>query len=160
MRLSEAHIFSRDNGTETLFDIRLSQNVTDFTNSRARRNSQRMTGRRHAHGLYRFVEHNGFFRNSLKVTEALSTDEIIKFRFGVRGRVPRVNRSVAIPVVQGKVSIEILFIRKRESLFFSDPPESLHVNGIVVCENAVEVENRSEERRVGKECRSRWSPYH
>ena len=23
-----------------------------------------------------------------------------------------------------------------------------------------EVTNRSEERRVGKECRSRWSPYH
>ena len=22
------------------------------------------------------------------------------------------------------------------------------------------VKNRSEERRVGKECRSRWSPYH
>src|SRR3712207_9565177 len=29
-------------------------------------------------------------------------------------------------------------------------------------ENAVlsALENRSEERRVGKECRSRWSPYH
>ena len=25
---------------------------------------------------------------------------------------------------------------------------------------AAEAENRSEERRVGKECRSRWSPYH
>ena len=24
----------------------------------------------------------------------------------------------------------------------------------------VETETRSEERRVGKECRSRWSPYH
>ena len=24
----------------------------------------------------------------------------------------------------------------------------------------VEVDDRSEERRVGKECRSRWSPYH
>ena len=23
-----------------------------------------------------------------------------------------------------------------------------------------EIEERSEERRVGKECRSRWSPYH
>ena len=23
-----------------------------------------------------------------------------------------------------------------------------------------EINNRSEERRVGKECRSRWSPYH
>ena len=26
--------------------------------------------------------------------------------------------------------------------------------------NSVLVDNRSEERRVGKECRSRWSPYH
>ena len=26
--------------------------------------------------------------------------------------------------------------------------------------NAVFLELRSEERRVGKECRSRWSPYH
>jgi len=24
----------------------------------------------------------------------------------------------------------------------------------------VDVQERSEERRVGKECRSRWSPYH
>ena len=24
----------------------------------------------------------------------------------------------------------------------------------------IQAENRSEERRVGKECRSRWSPYH
>ena len=28
-----------------------------------------------------------------------------------------------------------------------------------VCEDAIQL-NRSEERRVGKECRSRWSPYH
>ena len=27
-------------------------------------------------------------------------------------------------------------------------------------ENAIKVLARSEERRVGKECRSRWSPYH
>ena len=27
-------------------------------------------------------------------------------------------------------------------------------------ENVVNYEGRSEERRVGKECRSRWSPYH
>src|SRR2546430_17395066 len=29
-----------------------------------------------------------------------------------------------------------------------------------LCEPEVEVRGRSEERRVGKECRSRWSPYH
>ena len=34
--------------------------------------------------------------------------------------------------------------------------------GIVRTEDGgrVIVKNRSEERRVGKECRSRWSPYH
>ena len=26
--------------------------------------------------------------------------------------------------------------------------------------NLIEIDFRSEERRVGKECRSRWSPYH
>ena len=27
-------------------------------------------------------------------------------------------------------------------------------------DNLEEMDKRSEERRVGKECRSRWSPYH
>ena len=29
-----------------------------------------------------------------------------------------------------------------------------------VAKDATKIEIRSEERRVGKECRSRWSPYH
>ena len=33
-----------------------------------------------------------------------------------------------------------------------------YINGSWVKPNGVET--RSEERRVGKECRSRWSPYH
>ena len=32
--------------------------------------------------------------------------------------------------------------------------------GITINTAHVEYETRSEERRVGKECRSRWSPYH
>ena len=33
---------------------------------------------------------------------------------------------------------------------------------VILCtsKTAAEVKVRSEERRVGKECRSRWSPYH
>ena len=31
---------------------------------------------------------------------------------------------------------------------------------IAVDHNHQQMEQRSEERRVGKECRSRWSPYH
>ena len=37
---------------------------------------------------------------------------------------------------------------KNTDLFLIDP------------RNIVVVDGRSEERRVGKECRSRWSPYH
>ena len=37
--------------------------------------------------------------------------------------------------------------------------EKEHVHGDN-CEWIVDKEARSEERRVGKECRSRWSPYH
>src|SRR5258706_15570186 len=32
--------------------------------------------------------------------------------------------------------------------------------GLALLQGMSHVENRSEERRVGKECRSRWSPYH
>src|SRR5260370_8884185 len=35
---------------------------------------------------------------------------------------------------------------------FSDPP--------AILSGMINVQIRSEERRVGKECRSRWSPYH
>src|SRR2546430_15173368 len=48
--------------------------------------------------------------------------------------------------------------------------ETLDVRGLVVAPGFIDmmgqseinvlIDNRSEERRVGKECRSRWSPYH
>ena len=39
--------------------------------------------------------------------------------------------------------------------FEAEAPNRLHVADIAYVRMA-----RSEERRVGKECRSRWSPYH
>ena len=42
-------------------------------------------------------------------------------------------------------------------------PEALHVERIddmALYDGDFEAAKRSEERRVGKECRSRWSPYH
>ena len=35
-----------------------------------------------------------------------------------------------------------------------------HISNVNDVLNAIIIEGRSEERRVGKECRSRWSPYH
>ena len=51
----------------------------------------------------------------------------------------------------------------------SQPVEKMSSNNIVTGSidfnrvsifNKNDMKNRSEERRVGKECRSRWSPYH
>ena len=42
----------------------------------------------------------------------------------------------------------------------ADPLEGASVEGAAEYETAGELLARSEERRVGKECRSRWSPYH
>ena len=48
-----------------------------------------------------------------------------------------------------------VYINKTQ-YFEGVPPEgwNFHIGGYQVCQK------RSEERRVGKECRSRWSPYH
>ena len=39
-------------------------------------------------------------------------------------------------------------------------PKGAQVDTIEKISDTVEKQLRSEERRVGKECRSRWSPYH
>ena len=44
-------------------------------------------------------------------------------------------------------------------VFFEGPPSANGMPGIHHV-MARTIKDRSEERRVGKECRSRWSPYH
>ena len=69
---------------------------------------------------------------------------------------------------QGKQIAEIVFVPTGENLAIiehTDVDESLKGQGIgkQLVAKVVEKmrrEKRSEERRVGKECRSRWSPYH
>src|SRR3989442_4616123 len=43
---------------------------------------------------------------------------------------------------------------------FASLPSAFGPTLILICFPAVFSKKRSEERRVGKECRSRWSPYH
>src|SRR3712207_6016196 len=50
-----------------------------------------------------------------------------------------------------------------ESLTVTETEHEAHISRITIVTtgtNAVIQQIRSEERRVGKECRSRWSPYH
>ena len=51
-----------------------------------------------------------------------------------------------------------VFYYVASSLSFSDASKKLFISQSAVSQSIKTL--RSEERRVGKECRSRWSPYH
>ena len=61
---------------------------------------------------------------------------------------------------------EIYFFRSGKYDFMYPPPCALFLAGASLLGQGglilllVAINSRSEERRVGKECRSRWSPYH
>ena len=51
-------------------------------------------------------------------------------------------------------------VARMYSLWFSGPAAHLFLTQDAVGNVLPSLGRRSEERRVGKECRSRWSPYH
>ena len=63
------------------------------------------------------------------------------------------------PVVTEK-SMELMGEKKYTFLVHPEATKSQIKEAVEKMFTGTKVEKRSEERRVGKECRSRWSPYH
>src|SRR5256885_17074331 len=63
---------------------------------------------------------------------------------------------VALAPFDCRLSLRLLFFR----FFISPPPLTSSLNRLSLQSAKGRAKERSEERRVGKECRSRWSPYH
>src|SRR2546429_6909069 len=76
------------------------------------------------------------------------------FFFSSRRRHTRCSRDWSSDVCSSDLSPRFAEGRKNNAVVLQ---EFLISRGILVNAHA---QNRSEERRVGKECRSRWSPYH
>ena len=73
------------------------------------------------------------------------------------------DRTLAERVIGGDaVAFEFLFNRYKEAIrrLFVQRLGSDRDADDLLQETFIKVYIRSEERRVGKECRSRWSPYH
>src|SRR6266568_5717670 len=66
-----------------------------------------------------------------------------------RGSLPNLQRQFAVPATVGGFTILILLVAGMRDVY---PLVAIGLGAFVTA--------RSEERRVGKECRSRWSPYH
>ena len=73
-------------------------------------------------------------------------------------------QSMFVGVTISLIAYEIgLFLKKKFGLAVLNPLLVSIIIVIIALKGlgiSYEVYNRSEERRVGKECRSRWSPYH
>src|SRR3712207_8862701 len=70
---------------------------------------------------------------------------------------PILDDRVADVLVVGEL---VLDVRRRDVLAARGDDDVLRAAGDLQEAVVVERAQRSEERRVGKECRSRWSPYH
>ena len=104
-----------------------------------------------------FKDSNGYGESIAKLSNMLGGGVIVQ-RFGdlVRGRRSTVNRieeSTVRPTLAATPGDLSLVLPKR---IMDGIIEMIYALDAVAPGTA----NRSEERRVGKECRSRWSPYH
>ena len=72
------------------------------------------------------------------------------------------NQNSDIAVTANSITLEImkkLVLLKQDDTFKNFPDEQ-SLNNVMDEVYNLYYKDRSEERRVGKECRSRWSPYH
>ena len=65
-----------------------------------------------------------------------------------------------LAVVEVKTRTSLEFMRPEEAVTPAKCRRIIDAADAYVCHFDLPHEVRSEERRVGKECRSRWSPYH
>src|SRR3712207_9159029 len=85
---------------------------------------------------------NSFNLNDL----SLNKDELDSLGYAAKERVQNINNSIKSSIKSGNITIEKA-VEKASKQYGVDADLIMAVI-------------RSEERRVGKECRSRWSPYH
>ena len=91
--------------------------------------------------FYTFVNNIASFTSSSSLKKIMNySDSVLKVR-GIMARIIRASRCKDKRSIYDELNVE-------------DYEKASYIMLIVA------MEDRSEERRVGKECRSRWSPYH
>src|SRR3989338_10169344 len=93
-----------------------------------------------------------------RLTNPAEAEEAALFIAAARGSVRQLPARLAAQVDGGIAAIGLLVAR-------SGPADSLALAAVDIERHlslalGVALDERSEERRIGKECRSRWSPYH
>src|SRR3712207_1605811 len=90
---------------------------------------------------------------------------VVAVDYGIKRNILRclADAGCRVTVVPATVSADDILAMKPDGVFLSNGPGDPAATGeyaVPVIRKIVDAGLRSEERRVGKECRSRWSPYH
>src|SRR2546430_12195191 len=88
----------------------------------------------------------------------LQTVRCIFFFFSSRRRHTRFDCDWSSDVCSSDLSLQPIFVASEETS--GNHSRRLRQGTILSNQSVRQIPLRSEERRVGKECRSRWSPYH
>ena len=86
-------------------------------------------------------------KHTLNELGNMSREELITIILSMQGQLDALNENIEKLIEQVRLANSYRFGRHTETLKSIDGQLSFF-------------DERSEERRVGKECRSRWSPYH
>ena len=104
--------------------------------------------------------------NQSQITSSISNEQLQKLTALIKETGFMLIPKESFPIKDGvesytKFTIKITLNDERTQIFWpeQDATEKFIPPIVIMLESELE-EIRSEERRVGKECRSRWSPYH
>src|SRR5262245_11329148 len=142
MRLPELYVFGRYDSRETVFKAGLLQNMEYLVTSRAGCDSQWAASGSCFHGFRGVVEQNRLFCDRLKIIETLASDQVVQLQRRQVATVLGEQRLEAIPIIEGQVFLHVFFISKGEFFLVGNFPECFHVDRIVICKNAIEIENQ------------------
>ena len=93
------------------------------------------------------------------VENTLATKNAHKAGERILGEEPGSGKQVSVKIGRFGPVVQIGTAGDNEKPRFAQLKKDMSIETITL-EEALELFKRSEERRVGKECRSRWSPYH
>src|SRR2546430_4125788 len=106
-------------------------------------------------------------RESRVVSRALDVFFFFQAEDGIRDLTVTGVQTCALPILGEVIAFSGRLLKDEEGAakYLNSPETPLFRKGSVLfgldkTKRALIGANRSEERRVGKECRSRWSPYH
>ena len=142
MRLSERYILRRDNCRKTLFQPALLEDVEYLIPPSAGCNGQWVVDGSGFYRLGRVREQHGLVFNGLKIKDGLARNQLLQLFRTERPIVFTKQFLEAVPVIEGKEFVEVLFIGKAQPFFLSHLAERLHMNRIVVGENTVKIEDQ------------------